>query len=221
VTQEDAPTAVAEINKRAKERRFVQVLLPPRSQEPLGRRRYWPIYEAAVANKLPIGLHLGGMGGHPSTGSGMPSYYIEEHTSMVQTMQALIASMVIEGVFEKFPELQIVLIEGGFTWEPALRWRLDKHWKRFKSEVPHLKRAPSEYVIEHFRFTTQPIDEPEDPRDMRHIVDWIGVERLMFSTDYPHWDYDDPRYALNHLGLSEAEKRKIFSGNAKGFYGLQ
>ena len=221
VTQEDAAVAVAEINKRANEKRFVQVLLPPRSLEPLGRRRYWPIYEAAVANKLPIGLHLGGMGGHPSTGSGMPSYYIEEHTSMVQTMQALIASMVIEGVFEQFPELQIVLIEGGFTWEPALRWRLDKHWKRFKSEVPHLKRAPSEYVVEHFRFTTQPIDEPENPRDMRHVVDWVGVGRLMFSTDYPHWDFDDPRYALNHLGLSEAEKKKIFSGNAKEFYGLQ
>jgi predicted TIM-barrel fold metal-dependent hydrolase len=220
-TQEDAAAAAAEINRCAGDKRFVQILLPPRSTEPLGRRRYWPIFEAACANKLPIGLHLGGVSGHPSTGSGMPSYYIEEHTSMVQTMQALVASLVIEGVFEHFPELQIVLIEGGFAWEPALSWRLDKHWKRFKSEVPHLKRAPSEYVREHFRFTTQPIEEPENPRDLKHIIDWVGVDRLMFSTDYPHWDFDDPRYALNNAGLSMAEKQKIFSGNAKAFYGLQ
>jgi predicted TIM-barrel fold metal-dependent hydrolase len=44
---------------------------------------------------------------------------------------------------------------------------------------------------------------------------------LLFSTDYPHWDFDDPRYALNNAGLSVAEKRQIFSGNAKAFYGLQ
>jgi uncharacterized protein len=139
----------------------------------------------------------------------------------VQTMQSLITSLVIEGVFEAFPGLQIVLIEGGFAWEPALNWRLDKHWKRFKDEVPHLKRAPSEYVKQHIRFTTQPIEEPENPRDIRHIVDWVGVERLMFSTDYPHWDFDDPRYVLNNVGLSVAEKQKIMSGNAKALYGLQ
>lgn len=220
VTQEDPATAVAEIKKRVAEKRFVQVLLPPRTVEPLGRRRYWPIFEAAVEHNLPIGLHLGGHGGHPSTGSGMPSYYIEEHTSMVQTMQALISSLVIEGVFEAFPTLRIILIEGGFAWEPALCWRLDKHWKYFKSEVPHLKRAPSEYVREHVWFTTQPIEEPDNPRDMRHIVDWVGVHRLLFSTDYPHWDFDDPRFALNHLGLSQAEKQMIFSGNAKKIYGL-
>jgi predicted TIM-barrel fold metal-dependent hydrolase len=220
-TQEDPAAAVAEIEKRAGDKRFVQVLLPPRTIEPLGRRRYWPIFEAAARNNLPVGLHLGGVGGHPSTGSGHPSYYIEEHTSQVQTMQALITSLVIEGVFERFPTLKIVLIEGGFAWAPALSWRLDATWKRLKQEVPHLKRAPSEYVREHFWFTTQPIEEPDDPRHLREVIDWLGVDRLMFSTDYPHWDFDDPRIALNSAGLSEAEKRQVFSGNAKAFYGLR
>jgi predicted TIM-barrel fold metal-dependent hydrolase len=76
-------------------------------------------------------------------------------------------------------------------------------------------------VREHFSFTTQPIEEPENQGDLRHVIDQVGVERLMFSTDYPHWDFDDPRHALNGAGLSEAEKRMIFSGNAKRFYGLQ
>jgi predicted TIM-barrel fold metal-dependent hydrolase len=221
VTQEDPPAAVAEIDRRAGDKRFVQILLPPRTVEPLGRRRYWPIFEAAVKHNIPVGLHLGGVGGHATTGSGAPSYYIEEHTTNVQTMQALITSMVIEGLFERFPTLRILLIEGGFVWEPALCWRLDATWKKFKSEVPHLKRAPSEYVREHFCFTTQPIDEPENQGDLRHVIDLIGVHRLLFSTDYPHWDFDDPRFALNHAGLNEAEKRMVFSGNARRFFGLQ
>ena len=56
--------------------------------------------------------------------------------------------MIMEGMFERWPELKIVLIECGFGWLPALGWRLDKHWKRLKDEVPHLKTAPSEYISE-------------------------------------------------------------------------
>jgi predicted TIM-barrel fold metal-dependent hydrolase len=221
VNQDYPETAVAEIARRAADKRFVQILLPPRTVEPLGRKRYWPIFEAAAKHKLPIGMHVGGTGGHPSTGAGFPSYYMEEHTTNVQTMQAVIASMVIEGVFETFPTLDVVLIEGGFVWEPAFRWRLDATWKRLKSEVPHLKRPPSEYVREHFHFTTQPIDEPENQGELRTVIDQVGIDRIMFSTDYPHWDYDDPRHALNNAGLSQAEKRQIFAGNAKRLYGLQ
>ena len=75
VHPEDPAAAVKEIERCASDRRFVQVLLPPRSGEPLGRRRYWPIYEAAARAKLPIGMHVGGVSGYPaSAGSGAPSY---------------------------------------------------------------------------------------------------------------------------------------------------
>ena len=61
--------------------------------------------------------------------------------------------------------------------------------------MPHLKRPPSEYLREHFWFTTQPIEEPEDPDHLVEMFDWIGWDRMLFSTDYPHWDFDDPRFA--------------------------
>jgi uncharacterized protein len=54
---------------------------------------------------------------------------------------------------------------------------------------------------------------------LRKLIDWIGWDRLLFATDYPHWDSDDPRYAFK-CRLSETERRAIFSGNAKAVYGL-
>ena len=211
--------AIAEIEKRATDRRFAQVNIPPRGLEPLGRQRYWPILRACAEADFPVSLHLGGTNGHPSTGGGWPSFYHEEHPSYVQTMQTLVTSLVCEGVFEAIPNLKIVLVEGGFAWLPALAWRLDKHWKRLRAEVPHLRKAPSEYIREHIWVTTQPIEEPERPRDMLSTLEWIGVDRVMFSTDYPHWDQDDPRYAFK-VPLPEEWRQKIYVDNARALYHL-
>lgn len=219
VTQEWPEAAVKEIERRAGNPAFIQVSLPPRSAEPLGRRRYWPIYRAAAEHGLPIGLHVSGVNGYASTASGSPSYYIEEHHNNVQSMQGLVASLVLEGVFEEFRTLKVVLIEGGFGWVPALSWRLDKHWAKMRDEVPHVKRPPSDYIREHIWYTTQPIEEPENPEHLIDLIDWIGWDRLLFSTDYPHWDFDDP-HTVFKVKLTEAQKRLLFRGNAEKLYRL-
>jgi uncharacterized protein len=219
VGQDYAEAAVAEIERCAKTGNYVQVNVSPRANEPLGRRRYWPIFAAVQATGLPLGIHVGGYGGHPPTGGGWPSYYNEEHHSNAHSMAAQLVSLVVEGVPERFPELRFVFIEGGFGWVPATTWRMDRHFERFRDEVPHLKRRPSEYVREHFWFTTQPIEEPENAKHLRSVIDWIGTERLLFSSDYPHWDFDDPRFAFR-TPLSEAEQRTIFNANARGVYRL-
>ena len=219
VNTEYSEAAVKEIEKRAGDRRFSQVMIPPRGLEPLGRRRYWPILEACAANGFPIALHLGGASGHPSTGGGWPSFYHEEHPSYPQSKEALVTSLVIEGVFEKIPNLKVALVEGGLAWLPALTWRLDKQYKRLRNEVPHLKKLPSEYIRDHIWVTTQPIEEPERPEDLLTTMEWIGWDRIMFSTDYPHWDQDDPRYAIK-VSIPAAEKQMLFRDNAMSFYGL-
>jgi hypothetical protein len=74
-------------------------------------------------------------------------------------------------------------------------------------------------VRERFWFTTQPIEEPETSGHLRAVVEWIGIDRLLFSSDYPHWDYDDARFAFK-TPLSEPERAKIFNANARGLYRL-
>lgn len=219
VPQEDTVASVREIEARAGDPRFVQVLLLPRTDEPLGRRRYWPIYEAAARNNIPVAIHVGGTGGHPSTGGGWPSYYMEEHHAVSGTMQAVVISFVLEGVFERFPTLRVVIMEGGLGWIPSLSGRLDKHWARLRDEVPHLKRKPSDYIKQHFWFTTQPMEEPERPAHLEALFDQIGWDRILFSSDYPHWDFDDPRYAFK-MPLSDARRQQVLFDNARTFYGV-
>ncbi len=219
VPYEDGPTAAAEIRKYAGDPNFVQILLLTRTAEPLGARRYWPIYEAAVEANLPIGIHAFGYGGNPITGGGWPSFYVEEMTGHAQTCQAVLASMVISGVFARFPTLKVILIEAGFAWAPSLAWRLDNIYRRLHAETPELTRLPSEYIRDHVWWTTQPMEEPE-PRD--HLLDtigWIGWDRLLFATDYPHWDFDDPATCLP-LKISEEQRQQFFLGNARQVFGL-
>jgi predicted TIM-barrel fold metal-dependent hydrolase len=78
VPYEDAAASVAEIERWAGSPHMVQVLLLSRTLEPLGSRRYWPIYEAAAAAGLPVGIHAFGNGGNPTSSTGWASYYIED-----------------------------------------------------------------------------------------------------------------------------------------------
>ena len=219
VPYEDAAASAAEIDRHAGNPDFAQVLLLSRTAEPLGQRRYWPIFEAAARANLAIGIHAFGYGGFPITGGGWPSFYIEEMVGHAQNNQALLTSMVIEGVFERFPTLRVVLIESGFAWLPALMWRLDKHWKRLADETPHLKRLPSEYIREHVWVTTQPVEEPEPRRHLLDVIEWIGWDRLLFATDYPHWDFDDPARAFP-LRMEPEQRQGLFLNNARAVFGV-
>src|SRR6195256_1676799 len=88
VPQEDAAFAVTEIERRADDPRFSQILISPRSSDPLGHRRYWPIYEAAQRAKRPIALHVQGFSGGPaSTASGWATHYMQEHYAAATGMQ--------------------------------------------------------------------------------------------------------------------------------------
>lgn len=199
---------------------FVQVFLPVRAQHLYGNRNYWPILEAAVQNDLVVCLHFGGASGYPSTPSGWPSWYIEEYAGMAQVFQSQLINFIVEGVFAQFPTLRIVMAEGGWTWLPSLMWRLDKEWKGLRFEIPWVKVPPSDLIRQHVRFTLQPMDAPPDPSLLTQTLEQLESEELLlFSTDYPHWHFEDSASALPSA-LSDSQRRKIMGENARHFYRL-
>ncbi len=67
--------------------------------------------------------------------------------------------------------LKLVLVEAGVAWLTGFLWRLDQAWKALRSEVPWVRRRPSAYVLDHVRITTQPLEEPENPRNLLQLLD--------------------------------------------------
>ena len=210
--------AVAEIERCAPDQRFVQILVLAMGEAPLGRREYWPVYEAAERHGLPIGIHAGSSYRHAVTSLGWPSWYVEDYCANAQGFQAQVASLVCEGVFVKYPKLKVVLIESGVTWLPAFLWRLSKFWRGVRAEVPWVDRSPSEIVRDHVRLTIQPFDGPNDPKAVAQLIDHLqSDDMLLFSTDFPHWQFDGDE--IMPAGIPEKLHGKILRDNALATYG--
>lgn len=203
VPMQNPEMCVAEIERCVGDPRFVQVLLLAMGDMPLGKRHYWPIFAAAERHGLPIALHAGSMYRHPVTGIGWPTYHVQDYASQSLAMQTQLTSLICEGVFQKFPDLKVVISEGGFTWLPAYLWRLDKYWQGLRFEVPWLTVPPTEIVKSNVRFTLQPVDAPPTTAQMGVVFEHLDCDDLLlFSTDYPHWQFDDgpiPRGMPEHL----------------------
>jgi uncharacterized protein len=217
VPMQSAELAVEEIERCAGDKRFVQVLLLAMGDVPLGRRTWWPIYAAAERHGLPIGIHAGSNYHNPTTPTGWGTYHSEDYINQAQAFQTQLASLICEGVFEKFPRLRVVLIESGFTWLPAFLWRTTKFWRGLRPEVPWVDRPPAEIVREHLRLTLQPVDAPPAPEQLQRLFEHLDSdELLLFSTDYPHWQYDGD--AALPPGLPQSAARKMMVDNPLATY---
>jgi predicted TIM-barrel fold metal-dependent hydrolase len=212
--------AAREIDRIGDHPGFVQVLLPVRTEHPLGSRIHRPLWEAIDRHRLVAGIHYGGVPGNPPFPSGWPSHQFEEHAGMAQVAQSQLCSIVVEGVFDVFPEMRVTLAECGFTWLPAFMWRLDKEWRNLRRLVPWVKRAPSAYLRDHVRLTIQPLDAPPTHELLMGIIDQIGSDdMLLFATDYPHAHASDPVETFMP-GLPPPLARKVGGENARAWYRL-
>lgn len=212
VPTQNADRAVDEINRCAADRRFVQVLLLVGGELPLGRRQNWPIYAAAEKHGLPIGIHAGSTYRHPITPVGWPSYFTEDYVNQSPAFQSQLTSLIAEGVFAKFPDLTVVLMESGVSWLPAYLWRLTKFWKGLRSEIPWVSDPPGSIVRDRVRLTLQPFDGPPSASSVMRLMEHIGSDEiLLFSTDYPHWQFE----GLNAIpdGLDAGLAQKIMVEN--------
>lgn len=217
VSLSNPETAAEEVERLAADKRFVQVLLLGMGEAPLGRKAYWPIYKAAERHGLPIGVHIGSMYRHAQTQSGYLSYLIEDYVTQSHGSIAQVLSFIAEGVFNTFPALKVVLIESGVSWMPSLMWRGSKDWKGARIEIPWIKETPAKVMRDNFRLTIQPFDGPPDPADVERLINQFGSDEMfLFSTDYPHWQFDgDDAWPK---GMPDKLMQKVLVDNALKTY---
>jgi predicted TIM-barrel fold metal-dependent hydrolase len=222
VTPQDAELAVAEIKRHGSDPRVAAIYLPMFGAR-MGNRRFYPVYAAASELALPIVVHPAGgesvYVGSASFAVAAPELFTEFYSDWGSLAQSQVTSLVMHGVFERFPQLKVMFIEWGFGFVVPHLWTLDKTWRQLRLEVPWVTRWPSEYVREHITFTSQPIVEPRkngrDDNDtlIRLIEDTELRDVLVYSSDYPHWDNDRPGTVLQ--GLSQETRDKVYCRNAE------
>jgi predicted TIM-barrel fold metal-dependent hydrolase len=201
VAIEKPEEAAREIEKWAGHPYMAQILIRAEPRPSWGDPMYDPIWAAATKHDITVSCHLG-RGVHellPIPPVGLPSY---NHDFMV-TYSLLAAnqvmSLIFDGVFDRFPALRIVFVEHAFSWILPLMWRMDAIYAARRSWVD-IKRKPSDYVKDHIKFTTQPLDYPDDKTELTRAFEWMEADKiLLYSSDYPHWTFDDPRWLVKHL----------------------
>jgi hypothetical protein len=178
-------------------------------------RFYAEVQDLAV----PLTFHEGG-GGHEGTLSSQRySNYILTHAMSHSFEQmAACASMIVGGVLERFPRLQVAFLEGGCGWLPFWLDRLDEHVERLHHLAPALTRSPSDYFRRQCWISCDP-----DDRLVTTVVEHVGDDRIVWASDYPHLDAREgplKKFYATQAGLSDASRRKILHDNPRRLYGI-
>jgi predicted TIM-barrel fold metal-dependent hydrolase len=222
VAPQHPEAAAKEIRRVGARDEFVGLFLPGAARVPYGNPIYDPIWEATAELGLPVIVHthFEGVGiAGPVTAAGYPDYYIEYHTLCGSGMYGHFVSILCHGIFERFPGSKLMMVEGGVVPFVGFLWRLDTNWKSCRSEVPWVRKPPSEYVWENVRFATQPLETPDDESLLAPAIQGLRPwDTLCFASDYPHWDYDEPKQTLRMLPAEWREN--VAWKNAAEFYRL-
>jgi len=186
---------------------------------PVHDNSYAPIYKAIQETGKPLAFHASAYSGERMF-EGMNKFLSVHALGFVFYNQVHLTNMVINGIPERFPELKVIWMESGLAWVPALMQRLDNEYLMRSSEAPLLTKLPSDYMRENFYYTTQPM-EITDMEALKNTFRMINAEtQLMFSSDYPHWDFDLPSTVYDLPFLNEEQKRRILGENARQLFGL-
>jgi uncharacterized protein len=221
IALQDVDVAVREVRRAVEELGHVAVMMPTNVMDrDIGRQEFWPFYEEVERLGIPLAVH-GGINAATRV-HGRYDKFISVHTLSfpVECMMALVG-LVFAGVPEKFPKMKIAVLEGCCGWIPFLMDRMDEEFeKQGWRDSPMLKRKPSEYLASDRFYYSIEIEESMVP----HVIDRIGVERLLWASDYPHWDTSWPHsvsHFLSRTDISDADKRTMLGDNPASLYGLE
>ncbi len=215
--------AAAEIRRAGRNERFVAIAMGANALScPFGESVYYPIYEAASELGLPlvlqVGSELAASSATPPMAGGLASTYTEYRILAAQSLMVHVANMIIQGVFDQFPTLKLLLVGGGASWVPAYLWRLNYWFKVERREAPWLKALPSEYFARHVRLTTYTLESPlraEMLTAALQTLPWID-KSLLYASGYPNDDSEDATAIRQRLPVSWGSR--VFSQNARDFF---
>jgi predicted TIM-barrel fold metal-dependent hydrolase len=185
----------------------------------LGDRYYDPIWELVQDLGVSFATHeyMGLVGN--SFGQERYKSFVEWH-SVVHTFEAMGAmmSMLVHGVFERFPRLRVSYMEAGCGWLPSWLHRIDEQLELASLEFPDLTMSATDYFRRNCWITT----ECED-RFVADVIRWFGDGHIIYESDFPHPDSKFPHSVETFLALapeqiSDDNKRKILWDNAVDFY---
>ena len=215
----DIDAAVAEVKRCIKELGFRAVFM--RSTIMNGRNwfddYYEPLWNALEEFEIPIGFHESSSSAARQTGDIFePNFMLRRAVAQPMEQMLGLVSLCSGGVLARHPKLHVAFLEANCTWLPWLLWRLDEGWER-EGDIwaKDLTRKPSDYFKKQCFVSVEP-----DEDGVKYVIDYIGTDRLVFSTDYPHGDSKFPRAVESflQLGISDDDKRKILWDNCAEFY---
>lgn len=186
---------------------------------PVHSNEYAPVYAALQERGLPLAFHAA-YNWHEQSMTQL-NKFISAHALGFSFCNIIhMTNMIVNGIPERFPGLKLLWVESGLAWIPFLMQRLDNEYLMRTSECPLLTRMPSDYMREMY-YSTQPMERTASTGMMRESFEMMNAENsLLYSSDYPHWDFDVPSVIYDLPFLSEAAKRRILGANACDLFGL-
>ncbi|MGH7798024.1 MAG: amidohydrolase family protein [Candidatus Binatia bacterium] len=214
---QDVPAAVAEANRAITKLGLAGITIASFGlKDHLGMPTFWPIYEEIERLNSPLLVHNSRQG---PAGEIRFDTFLLAHT-VARPLETLIdcAALMYGGVAEKFPKLRVAFLECGCGWVPYWMDRMDEEWEKRQCEAPLLKAKPSEYITHGNWFFAA---EPEEST-LAYVMERIGDDKLIFASDYPHWDGMFPHVVSTireRKDVTAASKQKFLGDNAKRLYG--
>jgi uncharacterized protein len=180
---------------------------------------YEPLWDALEELGIPLGFHEATGSRSRQTGEQFdPNFGLRRVVAQPFEQMLAFNSFLGGGILERHPTLKVAFLEANCSWVPWLLWRLDEGYER-EGDVfmPELTMPPSDYFKRHCYVSVEPDEAPA-----RYVVEALGADQIVFSTDYPHGDSKYPRAvdSFFELPLSDEAKRKILWDNCARFYSV-
>ncbi|WP_067904306.1 amidohydrolase family protein [Nocardia vaccinii] len=214
----DPKACIEMVNEHAANPSVLGFMVTSQRHQGVQHRDYMPLYDLIQDTGKPIAFHAGPSFGEPA--SKALNKFISVHAVTFVTCNIVhMTNWILNGIPERFPGLKSIWVESGIAWVPFLMQRLDHEFLMRQSDAPLLKRLPSDYMKECY-YSTQPM-EADNLKALEYTMEIMGAEdNLLYSSDWPHWDFDAPSSIASLPFLSETAKRNILGETARKLFNL-